>query len=176
MAGFGARLTSAVATALGAANVRREFRRFLAGAAQMPGVDLKPHEWSIRETRTSLSRSTGTRAPPPCSRARDVRHAPAPPGPSTLSKCSFGGPGAYGSVLTCGAAGAGRTSERCCTAVNATRTAATAVALSGCTDPCIEPRLVLMAGLAGSLNSGPDGLSYAQVDSLLVRQCREVAC
>ncbi|MET8603234.1 tyrosine-type recombinase/integrase [Streptomyces rubiginosohelvolus] len=46
--------TSAVGTELDAANVRREFRKVLAGAAQMPGVDLKPHEWTTRETRTSF--------------------------------------------------------------------------------------------------------------------------
>ncbi|MEU3222545.1 tyrosine-type recombinase/integrase [Streptomyces sp. NPDC006976] len=46
--------TSAVGTELDAANVRREFRKVLAGAAQMPGVDLAPHEWTTRETRTSF--------------------------------------------------------------------------------------------------------------------------
>ncbi|WP_406244366.1 tyrosine recombinase XerC [Streptomyces anulatus] len=46
--------TSAVGTELDAANVRREFRKVLAGAAQMPGVDLQPHEWTTRETRTSF--------------------------------------------------------------------------------------------------------------------------
>ncbi|MFE2118453.1 tyrosine recombinase XerC [Streptomyces microflavus] len=46
--------TSAVGTELDAANVRREFRKVLARAAQMPGVDLKPHEWTTRETRTSF--------------------------------------------------------------------------------------------------------------------------
>lgn len=46
--------TSAVGTELDAANVRREFRKVLAGAAQMLGVDLTPHEWTTRETRTSF--------------------------------------------------------------------------------------------------------------------------
>ncbi|MFK8911301.1 hypothetical protein [Streptomyces sp. YS-3] len=36
--------TSAVGIDLDAANVRREFRRVLAGAAQLPGIELKPHE------------------------------------------------------------------------------------------------------------------------------------
>ncbi|MGA5322238.1 site-specific integrase [Streptomyces seoulensis] len=46
--------TSAVGTELDAANVRREFRKILARAAQMPGVELVPHEWTTRETRTSF--------------------------------------------------------------------------------------------------------------------------
>ncbi|MFB8025261.1 MULTISPECIES: tyrosine recombinase XerC [unclassified Streptomyces] len=50
----GLAFTSAVGTELDAANVRREFRKVLARAAQMPGVDLKPHEWTTRETRTSF--------------------------------------------------------------------------------------------------------------------------
>ncbi|MFJ4079835.1 tyrosine recombinase XerC [Streptomyces iakyrus] len=36
---------------LDAANVRRDFRAILARAAKMPGIDLKPHEWTTRETR-----------------------------------------------------------------------------------------------------------------------------
>ncbi len=46
--------TSAVGTELDAANVRRELRRVLARAAQIPGVELEPHEWTTRETRTSF--------------------------------------------------------------------------------------------------------------------------
>ncbi|GAA4907814.1 tyrosine recombinase XerC [Streptomyces coeruleoprunus] len=46
---------SAVGTQLDAANVRREFRKVLAEAARrFPDVDLKPHEWTTRETRTSF--------------------------------------------------------------------------------------------------------------------------
>ncbi|MFD9880078.1 tyrosine recombinase XerC [Streptomyces alboflavus] len=37
-----------------AANVRRDFRAIVAKAAKMPGIDLKPHEWTTRETRTSF--------------------------------------------------------------------------------------------------------------------------
>ncbi|MGW2325692.1 site-specific integrase [Streptomyces sp. NPDC001700] len=37
-----------------AANVRRDFRAIIAKAAKMPGIDLKPHEWTTRETRTSF--------------------------------------------------------------------------------------------------------------------------
>ncbi|MFF9116656.1 tyrosine recombinase XerC [Streptomyces massasporeus] len=39
---------------LDAANVRRDFRAILARAAKMPGIDLKPHEWTTRETRQSF--------------------------------------------------------------------------------------------------------------------------
>lgn len=46
--------TSAVGTELDSANVRRKFRKVLTGAAQMPGVDLTPHEWTTRETRASF--------------------------------------------------------------------------------------------------------------------------
>lgn len=46
--------TSAVGTELDAANVRREFRKVLAQAAQVPGIEIKPHEWTPRETRTSF--------------------------------------------------------------------------------------------------------------------------
>lgn len=46
--------TSAVGTELDAANVRRELRKVLARAALMPGVELKPEEWTTRETRTSF--------------------------------------------------------------------------------------------------------------------------
>ncbi len=46
--------TSAVGTELDAANVRREFRKVLAQAAKVPGIELKPHEWTTRETRTSF--------------------------------------------------------------------------------------------------------------------------
>ncbi|GAA2450639.1 hypothetical protein GCM10010388_45100 [Streptomyces mauvecolor] len=34
--------------------VRREFRKVLAGAAQIPGIEIDPHEWTTRETRTSF--------------------------------------------------------------------------------------------------------------------------
>ncbi|WP_405659144.1 tyrosine recombinase XerC [Streptomyces sp. RK9] len=37
-----------------AANVRRDFRAIVAKAAKMPGIELKPHEWTTRETRTSF--------------------------------------------------------------------------------------------------------------------------
>ncbi|MFD9794582.1 tyrosine recombinase XerC [Streptomyces sp. NPDC059070] len=51
--------TSAVGTELDAANVRRELRKVLARAAQMPGMDIEPHviepeKWTTRETRTSF--------------------------------------------------------------------------------------------------------------------------
>ncbi|MFD9880095.1 tyrosine recombinase XerC [Streptomyces alboflavus] len=46
--------TSAVGTELDAANVRREFRKVLAQAALLPGIDLEPREWTTRETRTSF--------------------------------------------------------------------------------------------------------------------------
>ncbi|MFF1693284.1 tyrosine recombinase XerC [Streptomyces sp. NPDC058257] len=46
--------TSAVGTELDAANVRREFRKVLAHAAQMPGIEIDPREWTPRETRTSF--------------------------------------------------------------------------------------------------------------------------
>ncbi|MBC9714642.1 tyrosine-type recombinase/integrase [Streptomyces sp. TRM66268-LWL] len=46
--------TSAVGTELDAANVRREFRKVLAQAAKVPGIEIKPHEWTTRETRTSF--------------------------------------------------------------------------------------------------------------------------
>ncbi|MEV4871605.1 site-specific integrase [Streptomyces syringium] len=51
--------TSAVGTELDAANVRREFRKILSLAAQLPGMDVEPHvivpdEWTTRETRTSF--------------------------------------------------------------------------------------------------------------------------
>ncbi|MFI1014221.1 tyrosine recombinase XerC [Streptomyces sp. NPDC020965] len=46
--------TSAVGTELDAANVRREFRKVLVRAAQLPGIEIKPHEWTTRETRTSF--------------------------------------------------------------------------------------------------------------------------
>ncbi|KOT91816.1 integrase [Streptomyces rimosus subsp. pseudoverticillatus] len=39
---------------LDAANVRRDFRAIVAKAAKMPGIELKPHEWTTRETRTSF--------------------------------------------------------------------------------------------------------------------------
>ncbi|WP_030235727.1 site-specific integrase [Streptomyces sp. NRRL S-455] len=39
---------------LDAANVRRDFRAILARAAKVPGVDLKPHEWTPRELRHSF--------------------------------------------------------------------------------------------------------------------------
>ncbi|MFG2226123.1 tyrosine recombinase XerC [Streptomyces sp. NPDC048644] len=39
---------------LDAANVRRDFRAIVAKAAKMPGIDLKPYEWTTRETRTSF--------------------------------------------------------------------------------------------------------------------------
>ncbi|MFF0790604.1 tyrosine recombinase XerC [Streptomyces spiralis] len=39
---------------LDAANVRRDFRGILARAAKVPGVDLKPHEWTPRELRHSF--------------------------------------------------------------------------------------------------------------------------
>ncbi|MEV5105489.1 site-specific integrase [Streptomyces massasporeus] len=39
---------------LDAANVRRDFRAILARAAKMPGIELKPHEWTTRETRQSF--------------------------------------------------------------------------------------------------------------------------
>jgi integrase len=39
---------------LDAANVRRDFRAILAKAAKMPGIDLKPHEWTPRELRHSF--------------------------------------------------------------------------------------------------------------------------
>ncbi|MGW5734809.1 MULTISPECIES: site-specific integrase [Streptomyces] len=46
--------TSAIGTELDAANVRREFRRVLAQAAKMPDIEIEPHEWTPRETRTSF--------------------------------------------------------------------------------------------------------------------------
>ncbi|MEO3972392.1 tyrosine-type recombinase/integrase [Streptomyces sp. CAU 1734] len=46
--------TSAVGTELDAANVRREFRRILTRVARMPGIEIEPHEWTRRETRTSF--------------------------------------------------------------------------------------------------------------------------
>ncbi|MFE7132663.1 hypothetical protein ACFVIM_17575 [Streptomyces sp. NPDC057638] len=46
--------TSAVGTALDAANVRREFRKILTRAAQVPGIEIEPREWTTRETRTSF--------------------------------------------------------------------------------------------------------------------------
>ncbi|WP_173864803.1 site-specific integrase [Streptomyces roseifaciens] len=51
--------TSAVGTELDAANVRREFRKILAQAAQALGADarlheFRPDEWTTRETRTSF--------------------------------------------------------------------------------------------------------------------------
>ncbi|ANW19544.1 tyrosine-type recombinase/integrase [Streptomyces clavuligerus] len=51
--------TSAVGTELDAANVRREFRKVLARAArmpeiQMPETEIKPDDWTTRETRTSF--------------------------------------------------------------------------------------------------------------------------
>ncbi|MFH8292555.1 tyrosine recombinase XerC [Streptomyces sp. NPDC018059] len=51
--------TSAVGTELDAANVRRELRKVLARAAELPGMDVEPHviepdEWTTRETRTSF--------------------------------------------------------------------------------------------------------------------------
>lgn len=51
--------TSAIGTELDAANVRRELRKVLVRAAQMPGMDIEPHviepgEWTTRETRTSF--------------------------------------------------------------------------------------------------------------------------
>ncbi|MGW3936394.1 site-specific integrase [Streptomyces phaeochromogenes] len=39
---------------LDAANVRRDFRAIIAKAAKLPDVDLKPHEWTTRETRQSF--------------------------------------------------------------------------------------------------------------------------
>ncbi|MET8506016.1 site-specific integrase [Streptomyces sp. NPDC004787] len=39
---------------LDAANVRRDFRAIIAKAAKMPGIELKPQEWTTRETRTSF--------------------------------------------------------------------------------------------------------------------------
>lgn len=45
---------SATGTELDAANVRREFRKVLARAAAMPDIELVPHEWTPRETRTSF--------------------------------------------------------------------------------------------------------------------------
>ncbi|GCD36037.1 site-specific integrase [Streptomyces chrestomyceticus JCM 4735] len=39
---------------LDAANVRRDFRAIVAKAAKLPGIELKPHEWTTRETRTSF--------------------------------------------------------------------------------------------------------------------------
>ncbi|WP_329464470.1 site-specific integrase [Streptomyces sp. NBC_01431] len=39
---------------LDAANVRRDFRAIIAKAAKVPGIDLKPHEWTTRETRQSF--------------------------------------------------------------------------------------------------------------------------
>lgn len=41
-------------TELDAANVRREFRKVLTAAAQMPGIEIDPREWTPRETRTSF--------------------------------------------------------------------------------------------------------------------------
>ncbi|MBF6046386.1 tyrosine-type recombinase/integrase [Streptomyces sp. NRRL B-1677] len=52
--------TSAVGTELDAANVRREFRKILAQAARVPDMEqpelyeIKPEEWTTRETRTSF--------------------------------------------------------------------------------------------------------------------------
>ncbi|MEV0446313.1 tyrosine-type recombinase/integrase [Streptomyces sp. NBC_01268] len=45
---------SATGTELDAANVRREFRKVLGRAAAMPDIELVPHEWTPRETRTSF--------------------------------------------------------------------------------------------------------------------------
>ncbi|MCX4672844.1 site-specific integrase [Streptomyces sp. NBC_01381] len=44
---------SAVGTQLDATNVRHEFRRVL-GQVKAQGVEIKPHEWTARETRTSF--------------------------------------------------------------------------------------------------------------------------
>ncbi|MWA15442.1 tyrosine-type recombinase/integrase [Streptomyces sp. BA2] len=45
--------TSTVGTQLDATSVRREFRRVL-GQVKAQGVEIQPHEWTTRETRTSF--------------------------------------------------------------------------------------------------------------------------
>ncbi|GLF95987.1 tyrosine-type recombinase/integrase [Streptomyces yaizuensis] len=67
--------TSAVGTELDAANVRRELRKILARVARVPGIEIEPHEWTTRETRTSFVSILSDRSIPLEAISRLVGHS-----------------------------------------------------------------------------------------------------